>query len=173
MASLREEGADAERIRWGEANLRKVKAKVEEKEEAMEWFDRTVRRSERELAAVVARVKDEEVDEVVELDVEAEEMEEEIVKEEEEAKVVVAAPAGGGVSQWLGGLMGSRDAGAIQNLPWDPAVLVGTHPPNLDTPLLVAPESPVWTLRFFWCGCTTGCWGRGGGYGWTRGGLST
>ena len=53
MASLREEGADAERIRWGEANLRKVKAKVAEKEDAIEWFDRTVRRSERELAAVV------------------------------------------------------------------------------------------------------------------------
>ena len=58
-----------------------------------------MRRSERELAAVVARVKEEEVDEVVEVDVEPEEMEEEMVKEEEEAKVVVATPArGGGVS---------------------------------------------------------------------------
>ena len=44
--------------------------------------------------------------------------------------------------------MGSRDAGAIEDLPWDPAVLAGPHPPNLDTPLLVAPESPVCTLRF-------------------------
>ena len=44
--------------------------------------------------------------------------------------------------------MGSRAAGAIQDLPWDPAVLAGPHPPNLDTPLLVAPESLVWTLRF-------------------------
>ena len=44
--------------------------------------------------------------------------------------------------------MGSRDAGAIQDLPWDPAVLAGPHPPNLDTPLLVALKSPVWTLRF-------------------------
>ena len=44
--------------------------------------------------------------------------------------------------------MGSRAAGALQDLPWDPAVLVGPHPPNLDTPLLIAPESPVWTLRF-------------------------
>ena len=43
--------------------------------------------------------------------------------------------------------MGSRVAGA-HDLPWDPAVLAGPHPPNLDTPLLVAPESPVWTLRF-------------------------
>ena len=72
MASLREEGAEEERIRWGEANLRKVKAKVAEKQEAIEGFDRAVRRSERELAAVVARVKDEEVDEVVEVDVQGE-----------------------------------------------------------------------------------------------------
>ena len=63
LASLREEGAEEERIRWGEANLRKAKAKVAEKEEAIEGFDRALRRSERELAAVVARVKDEEVDE--------------------------------------------------------------------------------------------------------------
>ena len=44
--------------------------------------------------------------------------------------------------------MGSRAAGALQDLPWDPAVLASPHPPNMDTPLLVAPESPVWTLRF-------------------------
>ena len=44
---------------------------------------------------MVARVKDEEVHEVVEVHVEGE-MEEAIVKEEEETKVVVAAPAGGG-----------------------------------------------------------------------------
>ena len=79
-----------------------------ENEEAIEGFDRAVRRSERELAAVVARVKDEEVDEVVELDAE---MKEGIVKEEEEAKVVVAAPAGGGgggkpVAQGVDGVEG-------------------------------------------------------------------
>ena len=67
-----------------------------EKQEAIEGFDRAVRRSERQLAAVVARVKDEEVDEVVEVDVQGE-MEEASVKEEEEdTKVVEAAPAGGG-----------------------------------------------------------------------------
>ena len=54
----------------------------------------------------------------------------------------------GGVSQWLREMVGSRDAGALQDVPWDPAVLAGPHPPNLDTPLLVTPESPVWTLRF-------------------------
>ena len=44
--------------------------------------------------------------------------------------------------------MGSRDAGALQDLPWDPAVLAAPKPPNLDTPLLVALESAVWTLQF-------------------------
>ena len=158
-----------------EANLRKAKAKVAEKEEAVEGFDRAVLRSERELAAVVARVKEEEVDEVVELDVEAEEMEEEIVKEEEEVKVVAATPAGGGggVSQWLRGMMGSRDAGALQDLPWDPAVLAGPHPPNLDTPLLVAPESPVWTLRFLLVRVHHRLLGAGRWVWVTRGGLST
>ena len=84
-----------------------------EKEEAIEGFGRAVRGSERELAPVVARVKEEEVDEVVEVDVEPEEMEEEMVKEEEEAKVVVATPAGGGggagvepVAQGGGGVEG-------------------------------------------------------------------
>ena len=94
LPRLREAG-DAERIRMAEANLRKAKVKVAEKEWAIEGFDRAVRRSETGLAAVVARGKEPEVDAVVELDVEAEEMEEEIMKEEEEAKVV-ATPAGGG-----------------------------------------------------------------------------
>ena len=44
--------------------------------------------------------------------------------------------------------MGSRAAGGLLDPPWDPEVLAGPHPRNLDTPLLVAPESPVWTLRF-------------------------
>ena len=146
LASLREEGADVDRIRWGEANLRKAKVKVAEPEEAIEGFARAVRRSERELAAVVARVKEGEVEKVVEVDVEPEEA---MVKDEEEAKVVVATPAGvGGVSQWLREMVGSRAAGAVQDLRWDPAVLAGPNPPNPDTPLLVAPESPVWTLRF-------------------------
>ena len=62
LASVQEEGAEEERIRWGEANVRKAKLKVAEKQEAIEGFERAVRRSETELAAVVARVKDEEVD---------------------------------------------------------------------------------------------------------------
>ena len=95
MRSLVEEGAAEERILWGGANLRKAKAKVAEKQAAIEGFDLAVRQSERDLAAVVARVKDEEVDEVVEVDVHGE-MEEASVKEEEETKVVEAAPAGGG-----------------------------------------------------------------------------
>ena len=41
-----------------------------------------------------------------------------------------------------------RDAGAIQDVPWDPAILAGPHPPNMEHPLLVPPESSVWILRF-------------------------
>ena len=75
------------------------------------------------------------------------------------------------MSQWLKVMMGLRDARAIQDLPWDPAVLVGPHPSNQVTPLLVAPESPVWTLRFLWQrvhhwllgGGAVGMGGRGGG----------
>ena len=147
-----------------------VRRRVAEKEEAFEGFDRAVRRSERELAAAVARVKEEEVmDEVVELDVEAEDMEQGIVKEEEEAKVV-AAPAGGGVSQWLRGMMGSRDAGALQDPPWDPALLAPS--PQTWTPPSSSPRRVRYGLsRFCWCGCTTaavgggavGMGGRGGG----------
>ena len=64
LASLVEEEAEEGRIRWPEANLRKAKEKVAEKQAAIEGFDRSVRQSERELAAVVARVKDKEVVEV-------------------------------------------------------------------------------------------------------------
>ena len=166
LRSLVEEGAEEESILWGEGNLRKAKAKVAEKQAAIEGFDRAVRQSERELAAVVARVKNEEVDEVVEMDVHGE-MEEASVKEEEEE---VPGGGGGGASDWLRGLMGSRAAGALLDLRWDPAVLAGPHPPNLDTPLLVAPESPVWTLRFLlvWVhhrllGARRWVWVNGGG----------
>ena len=149
LRSLVEAGAEEERILWGEANLRKAKAKVAEKQAAIEGFDRAVRQRERELAAVVARVKDEEVDEVVEVDVHGQIEEASVKDEEQETKVLEAVPAGGGgTSDWLMGLMGTRAAGALQDLPWDPAVLAGPHPPNLDTPLLIAPESPVWALRF-------------------------
>ena len=148
-AEVQEMGAE-ERIRMAEDTLRKAKAEVEEKENAIEALDRSVRRTELVLARAVDKVKKEEEDEVVEVDVEPEELMKGMVKEEEEAKVVVERPAGvgGGVSQWLGVMMGSRHAGPIQDLPWDPGYLAGPHPPNLDNPLLVAPESLVWTLRF-------------------------
>ena len=48
-----------------------------------------VRWMQRELATTVENVKEEEMDEVVGVEVEAEEMEEGMVKEEVEAKVVV------------------------------------------------------------------------------------
>ena len=123
LRSLVEEGAEEERILWGEADLRKAKAKVVEKQAAIEGFDRAVRQSDSELAVVVARVKDEEVDEVMEVDVHGEMEEASVKEEEEETKVVEAAPRGGGASDWLRGLMGSRAAGGLLDLPWDPAVL--------------------------------------------------
>ena len=113
LAEVRAMG-DEETIVMAEATLRKAKAKVAEKEEAIEALDRSVRRMEVVLVRAVEKVEEEEVDEVVEVELEAEEMEEGMVKEEVEAKVVVETPArgGGGVSHWLMGLMGSRDAGA-------------------------------------------------------------
>ena len=68
-----------------------------------------------------------------------------------------------------------EEAAEVGEARWDPAVLAGPHPPNLDTPLLVAPESPVWTLRFLLVrvhhgllGAGRWVWVDGGG-----GGLST
>ena len=87
---------DEESIRMAEDTVRKAKAKVAEKEEAIEALDRSVRRMELVLARTVEKVKEEEVLEVVEVEVEAKEMEEGMVKEEVEAKVVVEMPAGGG-----------------------------------------------------------------------------
>ena len=97
LRSLVEEGAEEERVEWAEANLRKAKAKVAEKAAAVEGFERAVRQCERQWAAVVARAKDEEVDEVSEVDVHGEMEDEASVGDEEgETKVVEAAPAGGG-----------------------------------------------------------------------------
>ena len=92
-----EDGAEEESSEWAEANLRKAKAKVAEKAVAVEGLERAVRQCERQLAAVVARVKDDEVVEVVEVDVHGEMEEEASVKdEEEETKVLQAAPEGEG-----------------------------------------------------------------------------
>ena len=103
LRSLVEEGAEEERVEWAEANLRKAKAKVAKKAAAVEGFNQAVRQCERQLATVVARVKDAEVDEVVEVDVHGEMEEEASVKDgEEETKVVEAAPAGGGGGQAIG-----------------------------------------------------------------------
>ena len=33
-------------------------------------------------------------------------------------------------------------------VPWSPPALEGPQPPGLDDPLLLPPESPIWTLRF-------------------------
>ena len=84
------------------------------------------------------------------VEVEVEEMVEETVKEEVEEKLAVekAVCVSGGGGGWLRVFLGTRDAGAIHNLPWDAAVLAGPHPPNLHHPFLVPLESPVCTLLF-------------------------
>ena len=97
---------DEERIAIAEHSLGKATEKVEEKE-VIRQRDRSVRRMESIVAA--------EVDEVVEVEVAAEEMVEETVKEEGEAKVVVETAVVGG--DWLRFFLGSRDAGAIRDLP--------------------------------------------------------
>ena len=71
-----------------------------------------------------------------------EETVEETVKEEVEEKAF-------GAGRWVRVFWGAREAGSMQDLPWDTAVLAGSHPPNLDHPLLVPPESPIWTPRFW------------------------
>ena len=142
---------DEARIAMAEHSLGKAKEKVAEKEEAMVALDRSVRRMQTISAAEVDTVKEEEVEEVVEVEVEAEEMVEKTVKEEVVAKVMVETAVGGGgegVSEWLRQFLGSRDGGAIRDLPSDLFVVAGPHPPNLNQPLLVAPESPLSTLRF-------------------------
>ena len=68
---------DEDLIFMAEHSLRKAKEKVEEKEEAIEALDCSVRRMETISAAEVDKVKEEEVEEVVEVELGAEEMVEE------------------------------------------------------------------------------------------------
>ena len=95
VVEVREMG-DEVRIRMADDTLRKAKAKVVEQEKAIEALDRSVRRPEFVFGRAVEKVKEEEEDEVVDVDVEPEEMEEGTVKEEVEAKVVVETLARGG-----------------------------------------------------------------------------
>ena len=91
------------------------------------------------------KVKEEVVDEVVEVEVQG--MLEEKVKEDVEEKAVEEKVIGGG-RRGLRTFLGGWAAGAIMDLPRGPAVLAGPTPPNLDHPLLVPPGSPIWTVRF-------------------------
>ena len=134
LEALRAKG-DEERVAMAVFSLEKVREKVKEKKEAIQQPDCSVRRMEGMMAAE-AKVKEEEVeDEVVEVEVEAEEMVKETVKEEVEEKAVVGG-------QWLRVFLGTEDAGAIQDLPWDPAVLAGPHHPNPDPPGESGLDSP-------------------------------
>ena len=172
LRSLVEDGAEEERVEWAEANLRKAKAKVAEKAAAVEGFERAVRQCERQLAAVVERVKDEEVDEVVEVDVHGGMEEEASVKdEEEETKVVEAAPAGGGDERLAQGVDGVEGCGG----PPGPVVGPGSPrwppPPKPGHPPPRRPgESGMDSLVFVGAGAqpavgggAVGMGGRGGG----------
>ena len=81
LVELRGKG-DEDRIAMAEHSLRRAKRKVEEKEEAIVALDCSVRRMDTIVAAEVNKVKEEEVEEVVEVGVESEETVEETVKEE-------------------------------------------------------------------------------------------
>ena len=123
-----------------------------EKQAAFEGFDPSVRQSERELAAVVARVKDEEVDEVVEVDVHGEMEEARVKEEEEETKVVEAARAGGGderLAQGVGGVEGCGGPAGPAMGPgspgWPPAPKPGNPAPR--RPGESGMDSPVFLVR--------------------------
>ena len=84
-------------------------------------------------------------------------MEEEVVVEkvkDEVEEIVVEEKVEGmgmgksGVFDWLREFLVHRVAGAILDLPWDCAVLDDPHPLGMDTPLLLPPGGPIWTLRF-------------------------
>ena len=106
---------DAEQEAWAVACLGKAREKVKEKKHDIVQLERSIRRLEG-IVASEAKVKEEVEDEVME--VEVEEMVEETVKEEVEEKVLEEKAVGAG--QWLRGFLGTREAGAIQDLPWDP-----------------------------------------------------
>ena len=81
LEALRAKGEE-ERVAMAVFSLEKAREKVNEKEEAIQQLDRSVRRTER-IVAAEAKVKGEEVeDKVVEVEVEAEGMVEETMKEE-------------------------------------------------------------------------------------------
>ena len=169
LVELRRIG-DEERIAMAEHPLGKAHEKVEEKEEAIQALDCIVRRMERIVAAEVDEVKEEVVDEVVEVQVEAEEMVEETVKEEVEAKVVVETAVGGG-GDWLRFFGGRGMRGPSRTCHGTRPSWLTPSPKNMDQHLLVPPESPVWTPRFFDAagaskacgGGEVGMGGRGGG----------
>ena len=140
--TLRAKG-DEEREGWAAALLEKARQNVRDREDNIRQLERSVMQME-EILAKEANVKEEVVNEVVE--VEVEETVEEKVKAGVEEKVVQEKAVGAG--QWRRGFSGARTAGSILHLPWDPAVPAGPHPPHLDHPLLVPRESPIWALSF-------------------------
>ena len=105
----------------------------------------------------------------------AETMEEEasVKDEEEETKVVEAAPAGctrtNKNRRVHTGLSGATRRGVSRFGGWGPAGTAGSHGRSWRAPAALDPINPLSQSRV----PPTGCWGRGGGYGWRGGGLST
>ena len=110
---------------FGRRQLREGEGEGEAGDDNISRLQWGVRRME-DIVAKEAWVKEEVVDKVVEVEVE------ETEEDEVEEKVVEEKTVG--AEQWL--FWGAREAGSIQDVPWDPAVLAGPHPPNLDQPLL-------------------------------------
>ena len=135
---------EGERECWAAANLKNARQKVRDKEDNLGQLERSVWQLE-EWVAWEAKVK--------------EEVEEKMVEE----KVT-------GSGDWLSGFCGVQAAGAIMHLSWDPAVLSGLHPPNLDHPLLV-PRRVRFGLSVCRCTvCISKIWGKGAGCGRMRAG---
>ena len=127
------------------------------------------------LAAGVDKVKEEEEEVVVEVDVEPEEMDDGTVKEEVEAKVVVETPAGGGVEPVAQGDDGVQGCGGHPRLAMGPGRPGWPPPPKPEHPPPCRPgesslDSPVFVQRVHHRvggGGTVGMEGQGGGSTWT------
>ena len=130
VAELRAAG-EGEREGWAASNLEKARAKVREEEDNIQRLERSIRWME-ECVAKEAKVKEELEEEVVEVGVE----------EAVEGKVVQERYRGAG--QWVRG-KGSDGRGHPGPASPHPSNL---NLSNLDHPLLVLPESPIWTLCF-------------------------
>ena len=148
MEELRGKG-DEERVGWADTCIEKATQKLEEKERGVRELERAVAGLEGMVGELPAKGRLVEKKKVGGGGAVVEEPEK-MVKGEGEKKVKREGEATSGVSNWLRGFLGYRDGTAILDLPCPPpprSWRAPTHP-GLDTPFLLAPESPMWTLPF-------------------------